>query len=70
MNNNVTSLLFRNPQMLIDQGGVDGIGGQACLKFEEVDQSVFEFVLRHIYTGDVTVPEGCELESVTALAER
>lgn len=40
------------------------------LKFEEIDQSVFEVVLKHIYTGDVVIPEHCELDDVTNLAER
>ena len=45
-------------------------GRRVFLKFEDVHQSAFEVVLRHIYAGVVIIPEDCELDDVTNLAER
>ena len=43
---------------------------RVSLNFEEVDRSAFEVVLKHIYTGDVIIPEQCQLDDVTSLADR
>ena len=43
---------------------------RVSLKFEEIDRSALEVVLKHIYTGDVIIPEQCQLDDVTNLAER
>lgn len=43
---------------------------KVCLKFDNVCQPAFEVVLRHIYTGDVTIPEHCDLDDITNLAQR
>lgn len=69
------SLLFYNTptalfQMLKEQRAVCNEAECVYLEFQEVEQSVFEVVLRHIYTGDVIIPEHCELDDVTSLAER
>ena len=40
------------------------------LQFEEVEQFIFEVTLRHIYTGEVIIPEHCALGALTNLAER
>lgn len=43
---------------------------KVCLNFYDVNQSAFEVVVRHIYSGDVTIPNDCDLDDVTTLAER
>lgn len=45
-------------------------GGLLNLHFEEVEQFIFEVTLRHIYTGEVIIPEHCALGALTNLAER
>ena len=44
--------------------------GHVCLQFDDVRQSVFEPVLRHMYTGDVSIPNENELDDIMKLAER
>lgn len=44
--------------------------GHVCLQFDDVRQSVFEPVLRHMYTGDVSIPNENELDGIMKLAER
>ena len=43
---------------------------RVALMFQEINRSAFEVVLKHIYTGDVIIPEHCELDDVMNLAER
>jgi len=50
----------------LSRGTIDRIS----LKFEEIDRSAFEVVLKHMYTGDVIIPEHCNLDDVTNLAGR
>lgn len=44
--------------------------GKFCLLFEDVHKDVFEPVLRHIYTGDVSMLNINELDGIAKLAER
>lgn len=40
------------------------------LKFDDVCRPVFEVALRHIYTGDVTIPVQSDVDEVETLAAR
>lgn len=40
------------------------------LKFDDVCLPVFEAALRHIYTGDVTIPVQSDVDDVENLAAR
>ena len=40
------------------------------LKFDDVCRPVFEVALRHIYTGDVTIPVQSDVDDVENLAAR
>ena len=44
--------------------------GKFCLLFEDVNKDVFEPVLRHIYTGDVSTLNTNDLDEIAKLAER
>ena len=44
--------------------------GKFCLLFEDVHKDVFETVLRHIYTGDVSMLNMNDLDEIAKLAER
>jgi len=62
--------LLKERKALQEKSLSGGTIDRVSLKFEEIDRSAFEVVLKHMYSGDVIVPEHCNLDDVTNLAER
>lgn len=62
--------LLKERKALQEKSMSRGSLDRVSLKFEEIDRSAFEVILKHIYTGDVIIPEQCQLDDVTCLAER
>jgi len=62
--------LLKESKALQEKSSSGGTIDRVSLKFEEINRSAFEVVLKHIYTGDVIIPEHCNLDDVTNLAER
>ena len=62
--------LLKERKALQEKSMSRGSLDRVSLKFEEIDRSTFEVILKYIYTGDVIIPEQCQLDDVTCLAER
>ena len=62
--------LLKDRRALQEKSLSGGSLDRVSLKFEEIDRSAFEVVLKHIYTGDLIIPEQCQLDDLTGLAER